>query len=121
MKPGAFNAAMICAALMATSTSFAFDVLGIRDMPIQYMSEEDLAIMKAGIIDTLDRTRDGVSTTWGNRKTGAHGTLTPLESFTKEAKACRKLQVANSAGGRDNRSVFTLCKVQEGDWKVEKQ
>ena len=104
---------------MAGSAAFAFDVLGIREMPIQYMSEQDLTIMKAVIIDTLDRAGDGVSATWKNQSTGAPGTLTPRESFRREAKQCRRLEVANSAGGRDNRSVFTLCKLQDGDWKVE--
>ena len=121
MKRSAAAVSVICAALMAGSAAFALDMLGIRDMPIQYMSEDDLTIMKAGIIDTLNRTGDGVSTTWKNKKTGAHGTLTPIASFRREAKECRKLEVANSAGGRDNRSVFTLCKLQDGDWKVESQ
>jgi surface antigen len=120
MKPGRTEAAVICLALMAGPSAFAFDVLGIGDMPIRYMTEEDLTVFKAAVITTLDQTNDGASASWTVEKTGAHGTLTPIKSFIKEAKECRKLEVANSAGGRDNRSVFTLCKLPDGDWKVEK-
>jgi len=121
MKAGTRWSAVICAALMGTSGAFAFDILSIGDMPIRYMTEEDLTVLKAAVISTLDQTNDGVSATWTNQKTGAHGTLTPINSFRKEAKECRKLEVANSAGGRDNRSVFTLCKLPDGDWKVYKK
>jgi surface antigen len=121
MKHGAARAAVICAALMASSAACAFDVLGIGDMPIRYMSEEDLTIFKAAVVRTLDQTADGVSASWTNQNTGAHGTLTPVASSRQQAQECRKLEVANSAGGRDNRSVFTLCKLPDGDWKVYKQ
>jgi surface antigen len=126
MNPGARSSAMIwapviCAALIWSSSAFAFEVLGIGDMPIRYMTEEDLAIFKAAVIRTLDQTADNVSAPWTNQNTGAHGTLTPLASFRRQAQDCRKLQVTNSAGGRDNRSEFTLCKLPDGDWKVHKQ
>jgi surface antigen len=121
MKRGASGTAVICAALIASSAACAFDVLGIGDMPIRYMNDEDLTIFKAAVIRTLDQSADGVSANWANQNTGAHGTLTPIASFRQQAQKCRKLEVANSAGGRDNRSVFTLCKSPEGDWKVHKQ
>jgi len=121
MKRGACVTAMIFAALMASSAASAFDVYGIGDMPIRYMSEEDLTIFKAAVIRTLDQSADGVPAIWTNQNTGAHGTLTPMASFRQRDQECRKLEVANSAGGRDNRSVFTLCKLPDGDWKVYKQ
>jgi surface antigen len=121
MKRCASRAAMIFVALMASSAACAFDVYGIGDMPIRYMSEEDLAIFKAVVMRTLDQGADGVPSNWTNQNTGAHGTLTPLASFRQQSQDCRKLEVANSAGGRDNRSVFTLCKLPDGDWKVYKQ
>ena len=121
MKPSARWAALICASLTGIPAAFAFDVLGIGDMPIRYMTDEDLTIFKAAVIRTLDQAADGVSAIWTNQHTGAHGTLTPTASFKQQAQECRKLEVANSAGGRDNRSVFTLCKSPDGDWKVHKQ
>jgi len=121
MKPGARWAALICASLTGIPAASAFDVLGIGDMPIRYMTDEDLTVFKAAVIRTLDQSADGVSANWANQNTGAHGTLTPIASFSQQAQKCRKLEVANSAGGRDNRSVFTLCKSPDGDWKVHKQ
>src|SRR6185295_6107940 len=83
MKPGARWAAIICAGLTGMPAAFAFDVLGIGDMPIRYMTDEDLTIFKAAVIRTLDQSADGVSANWANQNTGAHGTLTPIASFSQ--------------------------------------
>lgn len=50
-----------------------------------------------------------------------YGDLMPRASFAREGGRCRDLEVANSAGGRDNRLVLTLCRQAGGEWKVEAQ
>lgn len=99
----------------------AANIFSARDLPVRYMTDEDRAILKSAVEDVLERSKDGEGTRWENPKTGAHGDLTPRASFQRAGQSCRELEVANSARGRDNRLVLTLCKQAEGDWKIESQ
>ena len=111
-------------AIVALSQSFAalaFNTFSVGDMPIRYMSDEDKRIFEAALIEVLERSSDGESTHWQNAKTSAHGDLTPRASFERAGARCRDLEVANSAKGRDNRLVVTLCKQADGEWKVDQQ
>ena len=89
------------------------------DLPVRQMTEEDLKILKSTIVSVLDKAGEGESAHWENGKTGAHGELTPRATFLREGRRCRELEMSNSARGRDNRTVITLCKQPDGDWKVE--
>jgi surface antigen len=86
-------------------------------MPIAHMNAEDIRIFEAALFEALDSASDGEARRWENPKTGAHGELTPGSSFKDAGTPCRLIQVENSAGGRNNRSTFTLCKGADG-WKV---
>jgi surface antigen len=113
------DAAIIALALLASADGLAMNILAFGDFPIRYMTDEDLEIFKAAVTATLDKGADGTTVHWANPKTSAHGDLTPRLSVGHDARNCRDLEVANSAGGHDNRVVFTLCKEPDGDWKVE--
>jgi surface antigen len=110
------GAAVISAGLRATAVD-AQNLWFTRDMPISRMNSEDINILQAAVFDTLDNVANGQSRHWENPKTRAHGDLTPRSSFTDAGLRCRELEIANSAGGLDNRSVITLCKLPEG-WKI---
>jgi surface antigen len=106
-------------AVFLSGAAFAFNSYSMRDLPVRYMTDEDREIFKAALVDVLERARDGESTRWENPKTGAHGDLAPLASFDRDGQRCRDLDVANSARGRSNRLVVTLCKQADGEWKIE--
>ncbi len=97
----------------------AVNIFSARDLPVRYMTDEDRDILKAAATDVLERGRDGEGKHWENPKTGAHGDLVPLASFEREGRRCRDLDVANSARGHDNRLTVTLCRQDDGDWKIE--
>ena len=113
------DAATLAVALLVSCEALAQNVLPLGDMPIRYMTDEDREILKAAIVDTLDHAKDGSTVSWENPKTGAHGNMIPKVTYQLEAKVCRDLEVANSARGRDNRLVTTLCKQPDGDWKID--
>ncbi|MBC8007612.1 MAG: hypothetical protein H7X76_06145 [Prolixibacteraceae bacterium] len=112
---------VVVSALLLPATVLAIDLTSMRNMPISRMNDEDRAIFKTALIDALERKRDGEGARWENSKTGAHGDLLPRASFEREGRRCRDLEVANSAGGLDNRLVVTLCRQADGAWKVESQ
>jgi surface antigen len=95
----------------------AANILFTSEMPIAHMTSEDIRILETALFETLDSAPDGDTRHWENPKTQAHGDLTPRSTFTDAGLRCRMVQIENSAGGRNNRSMFTLCKGAEG-WKV---
>ena len=107
--------------LLLPEAAMAFNLFSMRDMPISHMTEEDREIFKAALFETLERNRDGETAHWENPKTGAHGDLTPRVSFVLGGNPCRDLEVANSARGRDNRVIVTLCKQTDGEWKIQSE
>ena len=113
------GAAIAFAALLASPGGFALNLLTMGNIPIRHMTDEDREILKTAVIGTLDQGADGTTVSWENPKTGAHGNLIPRVTYQREDKVCRDLEVANSARGRDNRLVTTLCKQPDGDWKID--
>ena len=89
-----------------------------RDMPMSRMNAEDVNIMQGAVYAALDAAADGETRRWENSKTGAHGDFTTRSSFTDSGMRCRDLEIENSAGGLNNRSLLTLCKTADG-WKIK--
>lgn len=108
-------------AILLPGAAWAVNTFSLHNMPINYMTDEDKEIFKAAVVEVLERNHDGESTRWENPKSGAHGDLLPRVSFKNDDRPCRDLEVANSARGRDNRIVVTLCKQADGEWKISPQ
>jgi len=115
--PAAIAATLLGSILAAPAP--AFNLFSLEHLPVRYMTEEDRDILHAAARNALDRQADGETAHWENPKTGAHGDLMPRATFERSGQSCRDLEVANSAGGRDNRLVLTLCKQSDGEWRIE--
>jgi surface antigen len=113
-------AMMVCAAGLSsfTQSAGAANSWFMRDMPISKMNAEDVAIMQGAVFAALNSAADGEAGHWQNSKTGAHGDFTPRSSFMDSGLRCRDLEIENSAGGLNHRSMLTLCKTAEG-WKIK--
>jgi surface antigen len=98
---------------------WSMNILATGNMPVRYMDDEDRALLGKAARASLDGSADGQTTSWENPKTGARGELKPVATFEEQGRRCRDLEVANSAKGRSNRLVLTLCRQDDGDWKVE--
>jgi surface antigen len=105
--------ALAVSASVAAAANFFFS----QEMPIAHMTPEDIDILQTALFETLDNAPDGEMHHWENPKTQAHGDLTPRSTFADAGLRCRMVEIENSAGGRNNRSMLTLCKSAEG-WKV---
>jgi len=108
------------AALLLTVTANAANMWFTRDMPIGHMNAEDVSIMQGAVFTALDTAPDGEKRSWANPKTGAHGDFMPRSTFEDSGMRCRELDIENSAGGLNHRSLLTLCKTAEG-WKIKSQ
>ena len=114
------RAAAVCAAIASLSAQslYAANMWFARDMPISKMNAEDVAIMQSAVFAALDSAADGDTGHWQNSKTGAHGEFSPRSSYMDSGLRCRDLEIENSAGGLNHRSILTLCKTTEG-WKIK--
>lgn len=104
---------------LSIGPALGMNIMATGNMPLRYMDDEDRALLWKAARESLDDSADGQTTTWQNPKTGARGELKPVATFEEEGRRCRDLEVANSAKGRSNRLVLTLCRQDDGDWKVQ--
>jgi surface antigen len=116
-SPKCLVAALLCS--LAATPAPAFNMMSVKDLPIRYMTDEDRALLQEAAAQALETAADGETRDWSNPKTGARGELTPRASYKQDGVSCRDLEVANSARGRSNRLVLTLCKQGDGEWKIE--
>jgi hypothetical protein len=63
---------------------------------------------------------DGASDTWLNPKSGNGGTITVLQSFTRDGMPCRKVRYDIRLAGHTDTRPYTVdwCKTQGGVWKM---
>jgi surface antigen len=88
--------------------------------PMRFFNEEDLKLLSDASDQALDEATDGESVDWSNESTGNSGSLTPVNSFTRQGKDCRRLEVISQATKATRGSARTLvdfCKVG-GAWKI---
>jgi surface antigen len=107
----------ICVACLTTPL-YAANVWFTKDMPMSQMTEADIEILSSAADEALDDVADGDTRHWENPETGAGGALTPLSTSERDGMRCRRLQIANEAGGKTARSEFDFCRQGDGSWKV---
>ena len=90
----------------------------LQDSPISQFSEEDFERFRAAGRRALDEAADGQTVEWKNPKTGAYGTIQPLDTREVDGTTCRRAEVFNSAGGTKGTSRFTFCRQEDGTWKA---
>jgi surface antigen len=90
----------------------------LGNAPISRMNAEDIDLFYAKASEVLEKGADGAAVRWENARTGAGGTLTPLNSYPGADGPCRDIEIENAAGGLRSRNTFTLCRTAAGEWRV---
>ncbi len=107
------SAAVLPAAVLAGNYSF------LEYNPVAYFQTDDWRISEQATIKALDENADGVTSRWGNPKSGASGTITPLRSFEGEkGEVCRKVRFVDRVRQPplENRWTFDICQDSKGAW-----
>ena len=104
----------------APFTVQALDLTFLDQAPIRFFNDADLKLMSDAADKALDQAKDGEDVSWSNDQTGSSGTITPVRSFARQGKDCRRLRVVNLAskatrGGANSNVDF--CNV-DGTWKI---
>ncbi len=104
--------------LLAAGPGFGTNLSFLKDAPIEQFNDQDMALFKQAVEDALNHSPDGEITGWRNADTGVSGRLKPLNTYQSSDATCRRLQIANKAGGRKSNVAFNFCKLPDGTWKV---
>jgi len=84
------------------------------------MSEEDVAIFRRAIRESLETQPDGAPYRWHNPDTGVSGVLMPLRTETNSGTRCRTLRGVNKVAGTVSApATYRFCRQTDGIWRVQ--
>ncbi len=117
LGPRALFAAALLAALAAPALALG-PQNGLKNTPGAKFNSEDIALMKAQVFAALKSDKEGEPLTWKNDKTGASGTVVPMNRLTWNGLSCRRLRIANAFGELKAQGVYKFCEKPAGTWKL---
>ena len=101
---------------LAMSASWAQPPMFLKDGPIRYFNDDDLALFKQSLDDALEHQPDNEALDWRNEKTRSEGSVTPLNTTEQDGMRCRQVIISNTAKGLSRQSQFTFCRQDDGRW-----
>ena len=107
-------------AIAAPTLVHGLDLTFLDQAPIRFFDDADLKLLSESADTALDNAKDGEAVAWSNEQSGNSGTLTPIRSFTRDGRDCRRLDVVSLARRATRGSATSrvdLCKV-DGTWKI---
>jgi len=116
-SPGALCAVALFAALAAPAHALGPQD-GLKNTPGAMFNSEDIALMKAQVFAALKAEKDGETLAWKNDKTGASGTVVPMNRLTWNGLSCRRVQIANAFKGQTAQGIYKFCQKPPGTWKL---
>ena len=91
---------------------------GLKNTPGAHFNSEDIALMKAQVFAALKSEKEGEPLAWKNDKTGASGTVVPMNRLTWQGLSCRRLRISNAFEGQTAQGVYKFCQKPPGTWKL---
>ena len=92
--------------------------VGLNDTPGARFNNDDLALMKARIDQGLKADKEGEVLEWKNDKTGASGSVVPMNHLTWNGLECRRLRISNAYAELKAQGVYKFCQKPPGKWKL---
>lgn len=109
---------MLLVALLPPALHAAGEVAAFKDTVIEKFTAEDNRRMLASIDTALKTGQEGVPLDWRNDKTGASGTVVPLNRLRWNDMDCRRVKITNRHGSMSGESVYRFCEKPKGEWKM---
>jgi surface antigen len=114
----AFLMLVLLAAWLPGNVQAAGEVPAFKDTVIAKFNEQDLKIMLATVDKALVAPQDGQALDWRNAKTGASGTVTPMNRLTLDGLDCRRARIVNRFGSQTGEAIYRFCEKPKGQWKL---
>jgi len=106
------------AGVAACAAHSAGENAAMKDTPASKFTADDFALMNQRVKQALDAPNEGEKLEWRNEKTGASGSVTPMNRLTWNGMSCRRLQIANKAGAASGQGIYKFCQKTPGAWKL---
>jgi surface antigen len=81
-------------------------------------TDADRSLMMARVGEALRAKDEGGALEWSNGKTGASGSVTPLNRLEWGGMSCRRLHIVNTYGRTTGKGVYKFCQKSAGGWKL---
>ena len=92
--------------------------MGLKDTPGAKFNDADIALMKARVVEALKADKEGEVLEWKNDKTGASGSVVPMNNLTWNGLECRRLRISNAYAELKATGVYKFCQKPPGKWKL---
>ena len=112
------------ALFLLAAPSFGQNIGFLDYDPTRYFTDEDWKISDRAYLNALENAADGETITWRNEASGAHGTETPLRTYTsKRGNKCRQMRSTLDTTNpvASGQFTFVWCKQPDGQWKLAKK
>lgn len=96
--------------------SWAQPPMFLRDGPIRYFDDDDMALFKQSLDNALEHQPDNEVLAWHNEKTRSQGSVTPLNTSEQDGMRCRQVVISNTAKGLTRQSQLKFCRQDDGRW-----
>ncbi len=90
----------------------------LKNAPATNFNSDDIALMNARVQEALKSEKEGEVLEWKNDKTGASGSVVPMNRLTWNGLSCRRLRIANAFGDSKAQAVYKFCEKPPGTWKL---
>jgi surface antigen len=83
------------------------------------LDKADITYHGATQVQALENNRSGISSSWNNPDSGAHGSFTPTKTYRSSNGYCREFTQTVSVGGQTQKAYGTACRQPDGSWQMQ--
>jgi surface antigen len=92
----------------------------LRSAPAAQFNDDDWALLKSAALAVLNDPKAGASKAWNNAKSGHHGAVRFLKSFTADdGRECKQLRFENFADTLQGSTVHSICRTADTPWRLD--
>lgn len=113
--------AFVGACVVLATPAGAFNLGYLRDTPLSYFTDEELATFADRLRTSLDESAEDERVQWGepDNPHAASGSITVIDSEERsDGTICRRVRIENHAGGRFGGGVYRFCRDENGEWAL---
>lgn len=96
----------------------AANVAWLDNSAVRLFNEQDWALFRTNVRETLDAAADGETRPWSNPASHASGTATPLRTDTTDGAPCRILRMEQAVKVTTGSSIQRFCQGEDGSWHL---
>lgn len=111
----AFAAFTVLAAAPGHAAGLGF----LKETPLYYFGDADRKLMNAAVLTVLNADDGHSAQEWRNPRNGYSGKVQGTGKFRSEdGLDCRKLKIWMQARGVESESLYPVCRVSGGEWRL---